>query len=154
MLQPVMLDRRGAGLRYGRVYECAVVTSSRIRRFRDTKTAHPICQLGCRALLPAASPISQASEEIEPSAPEKMARLLGPNASAAVDPSVPRAKYRLNILADFKREEEPLSTDSSCSPPTTIPDSWQGYSHSALPLWRRTVLDANRTFQIHPDGPG
>jgi hypothetical protein len=51
--------------------------------------------------------------QIDPTPLEEFSRVFGPAFAAGGDPSVPRAKYRLNILADFKREDEPMRPEAA-----------------------------------------
>jgi hypothetical protein len=53
--------------------------------------------------------------QVEPSPPEEIQRVFGENSAgtAVLDASVPRVKYRLNILADFKRDEEPMRPEAA-----------------------------------------
>jgi hypothetical protein len=53
--------------------------------------------------------------QVEPSTPEEIQRVFAGNSTgtAPLDPTVPRVKYRLNILADFKREEEPMRPEAA-----------------------------------------
>ena len=107
--------------------------------------------------LSAAAPAHRTAGLISPECGRSSHRL--PRRSSAFSPGtqpalrrwIPQSlvvKYRLNILADFKREEEADATRSRGPLPTTPSDARQGHPHVALSSGRHSVFSQIAPFKF------